>query len=40
MDIWPIIPEIRVWIQTIAAIILVIIGIWSYKKQRNGEKSK
>ncbi len=40
MDLLPIIPEIRVWIQTIAAIIIAIIAIWSYKKQRKEEKSK
>ncbi len=40
MDIWPVIPEIRVWIQTIAAIILVILAIWSYKRKKNGDKSK
>jgi len=40
MDIWPVIPEIRIWIQTIAAIILVIFAIWGYKRQKNGENSK
>ncbi len=39
MDIWPIIPEIRVWIQTIAPIILIIIAIWSLI-QKNEEKSE
>ena len=34
------IPEIRVWIQTIAAIILVIIAIWNIKKQKKEEKLK
>jgi len=34
------IPEVRVWIQTIAAIILVIIAIWNIKKQKKDEKSK
>lgn len=29
MDMWSIIPEIRVWIQTIAPIIIIIIAIWS-----------
>ncbi|HML04544.1 MAG TPA: hypothetical protein VK426_02105 [Methanobacterium sp.] len=37
MDILPVIPEIRIWIQTIASIILVIIAIWSYKR---GKKEK
>jgi len=38
MDIWPFIPEIRVWIQTIAPIILIIIAIWGLKKQIEGER--
>ncbi|MGF7117707.1 hypothetical protein J2749_000694 [Methanobacterium oryzae] len=38
MDIWPIIPEVRVWIQTIAPIILIIIAILSLIKKE--EKSK
>lgn len=37
MDMLPIIPEIRVWIQTIAPIILIIIAILSLT-QRNDEK--
>jgi len=38
MDIWPIIPEIRVWIQTIAPVILILIALWSFKKQMEGNK--
>jgi hypothetical protein len=40
MDVLPIIPEIRVWIQTIASIILVLIAIWSYKKTKGEKKSQ
>lgn len=37
MDMLPIIPEIRVWIQTIAPIILIIIAILSLTR-RNDKK--